>query len=172
MRYQTEKFGINDKRGRQLTSQDPYLPERGLEEPAFCTLCHAVYRNKRWYLDDAGYDEVRGESKARSTTCPGCQKVQEKYAEGQVTLRGTYLWAHEEEIRNILQNEVEKARAKNPLERIIRMEREGDQLIIETTEEKLAEHLGRKLHRTHQGELHVTWDADHDFCRVTWERSH
>jgi hypothetical protein len=36
-----------------------------------------------------------------------------------VTLRGDYVWDHEEEIRNILTNEEEKAMAKNPLERII-----------------------------------------------------
>ena len=33
-----------------------------------------------------------------------------------------------------------------------------------------AEHLGRALHKSHQGELKVSWSEDHDVCRVTWER--
>jgi hypothetical protein len=61
--------------------------------------------------------------------------------------------------------------AKNPLERIMRMEREGDNLVIETTEEKLAEHLGRALNKAHQGELKIDWSDEHSLCRVTWERS-
>ncbi len=60
--------------------------------------------------------------------------------------------------------------AKNPLERIIRVAREGDELVIETTEQKLAEHLGRALHKSHQGELKVSWTEEHSVCRVTWER--
>jgi hypothetical protein len=60
--------------------------------------------------------------------------------------------------------------AKNPLERIISMERTEDELRIETTEEKLAEHLGRALNKAHQGELTVTWSDDHAICRVTWQR--
>ena len=52
----------------------------------------------------------------------------------------------------------------------MRMDRDGDDLVIETTEEKLAEHLGRALHKSHQGELKVVWADDHSRCRVTWQR--
>jgi len=53
----------------------------------------------------------------------------------------------------------------------MRMEREGDALLVETTEEKLAEHLGRALRKAHQGLLDVNWTSDHSICRVHWERS-
>ena len=171
MQRDVGKFGISDKRGRVKTSADPYLPEEGLKETTLCRECHAVYRNKRWYLDPAAYREPEGRTDTPWTTCPACQKIAENYPEGVVTLRGDYLWRHEEEIRNILRNEEEKARAKNPLERIMRMVREGDALIIETTEEKLAEHFGRALHKAHQGDLKVSWTQEHSLCRVTWERN-
>ena len=163
-------FGISDKRGRTMTSEDPYIPEGGLKEPALCVNCRAIYQNKRWALDPKTFDALEASGEANWVTCPGCQKAAEGYAEGVVTLRGNYLWEHEDEIFNILKNEEAKAMAKNPLERIISMSRENDDLIIETTEEKLAEHLGRALHKAHQGELKVTWGQDHDICRVTWER--
>ena len=169
-RKDTGKFGISDKRGRVRTSDDPYIPGEALAEPALCATCHALYRNKRWYLDPGAYAAAQEDPAVHWVTCPACQKVAEHYPEGVVTLRGGYLWQHEEEIRNILRNEENKARAKNPLARIMRMDREGEELVIETTEEKLAEHLGRVLHRSHHGELNIAWDQEHDLCRVTWER--
>ncbi len=170
MTRDVRKFGISDKRGRVKTSADPYLPEEGPREPAVCRSCQALYRNKRWYLDPQLVSRLRSEGGLHEVTCPACQKIAEHYPEGVVTLRGGYLWDHEEEIRNILRNEETKAMAKNPLQRIMRMEREGADLIIETTEEKLAEHLGRALHKAHQGDLQVAWADDHAICRVTWER--
>lgn len=171
MQKDVRKFGISDKRGRVKTNEDPYIPEAGLKEPAICTHCGALYRNRRWQVDAQAAAAEKGNPQVMEITCPACQKIAERYAEGVVTLRGDYLWHHEEEIRNILRNEENRAMAKNPLQRIIRMEREGDELIIETTEEKLAEHLGRALHSAHQGELSVKWSDEHDVCRVLWERS-
>jgi len=165
------KFGISDKRGRVKTSADPYLPGEGLKEPAFCISCKALYRNRRWYLDPQTLESLRGAGTLHPVTCPACQKIADHYPEGVVTLRGEYLWDHEEEIRHILRNEESKAMAKNPLQRIMRMEREGEGLVIETTEEKLAEHLGRALHKAHHGDLQVSWSDDHAICRVTWERA-
>jgi NMD protein affecting ribosome stability and mRNA decay len=170
MQKESGKFGISDKRGRCETSSDPYIQAGGLPEPTLCTGCRAVYRRKRWYLDEEAYEKFSTDAEVARQLCPACRKIADGYAEGYVTLRGSYLWTHEEEIRNILRNEETKARAKNPLERIIRMERDGDALLIETTEEKLAEHLGRALNKSHQGELKVVWTDDHAICRVTWQR--
>ncbi len=170
MQKDVGKFGISDKRGRARTSENPFMSDAGLKEPALCTSCHALYRNKRWYLDPEAAGKAENSPDTNLVTCPACQKAAQSYPEGIVTLRGGYLWDHEEEIRNILKNEETKAMAKNPLERIMTMERQGDDLIIETTEKKLAEHLGRAMNKAHQGALNVSWDADHQCCRVTWER--
>jgi len=164
------RFSTSDKRGRVPTSSDPYIPEEGIKEVSVCAGCHAIYKNKRWYLDPTALEKLRKEGPLYEVTCPACKKIEDHYPEGIVTLRGEYLWNHEEEIRNILKNEEQKAMAKNPMERIMRIEREGDELLIETTEEKLAEHLGRALHKAHQGELNVSWADDHSVCRVWWQR--
>lgn len=165
-----EKFGINDKRGRVRTSEDPYLPAEGLKENTICTDCHAIYRGKHWLLDEKSFAGLEQNPRTLRVSCPACQKVADRYPEGIVTLTGGYLWEHEQEIRNILSNEEKKAFAKNPMERIIRMDRSGDAMVIETTEEKLAEHLGRALHRAHQGKLDITWGREQGVCRVSWQR--
>lgn len=166
MQKDVGKFGISDKRGRVETSPDPYLPLEGLKEPAYCRDCHAVYRNKRWQLGTPGTSDTG----LVETVCPACRKTAEGYAQGVMTLSGDYLWKHEAEILNMLRHAEERVRAKNPLERILRMEREGEALVIETTAEKLVEHLGRALHKAHRGELRVNWGDGHEVCRVNWER--
>ena len=171
MQRDVSRFGISDKRGRKTTSTDPFLPHEGTKEPSICTTCKAVFHRKRWTHDSETYRKLELSPKTNKLTCPACQKVDAGYAEGIVTLRGSYLWEHEEEIRHILKNEENKAYAKNPLERIIRMTRQKDELVIETTEEKLAEHLGKVLHRAHQGELKISWAGNPDMCRVSWERT-
>lgn len=165
------KFGISDKRGRAGTSPDPYAGDAALKEPAICRDCHALYRNKRWAIDPVAYDLAENDRQTRWVSCPACRKIADGYAEGVVTLSGDYLFEHEEEIRNILKNEETRAITKNPLQRIMRIEQKEGELLIETTEQKLAEHLGRVLHRAHQGELQVNWSPDHAVCRVHWERS-
>lgn len=170
MQRQVEKFGISDKRGRTRTCDDPYIPEGGLKEPALCETCHAVYRHKHWQLAPDQFKVLEQDPATQRVKCPACQKIAERYAEGVITLSGDYLWRHEAEIRNILANEAERVLAKNPVARIMQMSKEDGALIIETTEQKLAERLGRTLHSAHQGELHVVWSRSPRICRVNWER--
>jgi len=169
MRQQNDKYDVGGKRGRVPTSSDPYLTDAALPGIQICQECHAVYRQRSWTLDQKSYEAARQEEH-QLTTCPACLKIDQKYAEGVVTLSGDYLWAHEEQIRNLIRNEEQKALKNNPLERIIRQERDGDNLVLETTDIKLAEHLGRAIHKAHQGELHLSWDGSPATCRVSWQR--
>ncbi|MHB1397984.1 MAG: BCAM0308 family protein [Trichloromonadaceae bacterium] len=170
MQKDVEKFGISQKRGRTRTSDDPYLPEAGPKEPGFCPGCQALYQNKHWAFDAEALATARASGEIIEATCPACQKIAESYPEGVVTLSGGYLWAHEEEIRNLLANEEEKARGRNSLLRIMRITRTEESLTIETTEKKFAEHLGRAVHKAHQGELKVNRGNDQGASRVHWER--
>lgn len=171
MQKSVEKFGISDKRGRILTNADPYQERQGNGAAARCIQCHAVYRNKRWSMEPLSHEKETGaEEDLHPVVCPACRKTADGYPQGVMTLRGAYLWAHEAEIGNLLRHAEERSQARNPLERIIRMERAGESLLIETTTEKLAEHLGRVLHKAHHGELHLVWNDGHDACRVEWSR--
>ena len=169
MQRNVEKFGISDKRGRKRTSDNPYLANAAMKEPAACQNCHALYRNKRWQLEPEN-TTITDPKAIQWVTCPACLKAAEHYPEGIMTLRGDYLWNHENEIRNILQNEAQRVMAKNPIARIMRMTTEGKTMVIETTEQKLAEHLGRALQRAHRGSFNVDWSGSPRVCRVNWER--
>ena len=172
MQRNVQKFGFSDKRDRTPTTPNPYLAEAGIKEPALCQSCNAVYRQKRWQLDPAVAGRMTRDPAVHWVTCPACLKVAEHYPEGILTLRGSYLWNHEAEIRNILDNAVARFSTRNPLERIIRMERSDDALVIETTDNKLAEQLGRIMQKAHSGELQIDWQGTPVVCRVQWERWH
>jgi hypothetical protein len=169
MQVQSEKFDVGGKRGRTPTSADPYTADEALPGIQVCRTCHAVYQNRSWTLDELVYGQAL-QQEHHLTFCPACRKIDQHYAEGEVTMSGDYLWEHEEQIRNLIRNEEQRALQKNPLERILRLEREGDRLILETTEIKLAEHLGRAIHKAHQGELHFSWEGNPVTCRVAWQR--
>jgi len=169
MRQPHEKFAVGGKRGRTPTSADPFLEDAALPGTQICKECHAVYRNRSWSLDQQAYAAAR-QADHHLTTCPACLKIGQNYTEGVVTLCGGYLWEHEEQIRNLIRNEERRALKKNPLERIVREERQGDCLVLETTDIKLAEHIGRAIHKSHQGELHLTWEGNPATCRVSWQR--
>lgn len=171
MQKDVRKYGISDKRGRQPTSLNPFVPRESPKDPSLCTSCKTVYRNKHWRLDPKIYEILESDPKVSRISCPACQKIAAGYPEGIVTLSGSYLWEHVEEIQCILKNEEHKALAKNPFERVIRKHREDGKLVIETTEKKLAEHLGRVLHKAHQGTLNISWTGNPETCRVNWERT-
>jgi hypothetical protein len=169
MRAQSEKFDVGGKRGRTPTSADPYLADAALPGVQICRKCHAIHQHCSWTLDEPTYEQALLQEH-HLTTCPACRKIDQHYAEGVVSLNGAYLWQHEEQIRNLIRNEEQWALQKNPLERILRQERVGDRLVLETTDVKLAEHLGRAIHKAHQGELHFSWEGSPATCRVDWQR--
>ena len=69
----------------------------------------------------------------------------------------------------MIRHEEEKAIELNPLERIIELKDMGDIVDITTTHEKLAQRIGKKVHKACQGELEIKWTKD-KITRVIWQR--
>ena len=118
MKKDTRKFGISDKRGRQQSNMNPFMPQEGLKEPSLCTSCKTVYQHKHWAFDPEAYRKLKTDPKVNRISCPACQKIAAGYPEGIVTLSGSYLWKHEDEIQRILKNEEYKAFEKNQASQI------------------------------------------------------
>lgn len=151
------------------TYKDPYIPKEGPHDMAVCKKCHAIYHNKRWSMDEAPYKKRKENKKTLFVLCPACQKIRDGYAEGFVTLKGDYLKEHKQDIINLIKNEEERAMGYNPLERIIDIKDRGNMVEITTTHEKLAQRIGKKVHKACQGNLEIKWTEDR-VTRVVWER--
>jgi NMD protein affecting ribosome stability and mRNA decay len=103
--------------------------------------------------------------------CPACQKIRHGYFEGEVTLAsGSFLTEHKEEILNLIHNEEDRAKGINPLERILSITEEKGKILVQTTNEKLTQRIGRLLEKAYQGKTEYHWSEDTKLLRVTWAR--
>jgi NMD protein affecting ribosome stability and mRNA decay len=164
------KIAFEEPGQRNERSKNVYLPKKGMKETALCSKCGLVYQNKSWILDEAEARRLKEDSHVRRGTCPACRRMEDNIPAGIVTFSGDYFRKHEVEILDIIRNEEAKARAKNPLGRIMEIAQEGDLLTVTTTEENLARKLGKEVYRAHKGELSYQWAHDEKFVRVKWAR--
>jgi len=89
---------------------------------------------------------------------------------GVVTLSGDYLQQKFDAIMHDIKHIEAKFRQKNPLGRIMDIDKADGHLIVSTTEDKLAEKMGREIYKAHKGKLHYQWAHDQELVRVSWSR--
>jgi NMD protein affecting ribosome stability and mRNA decay len=164
------KTVLEEKGMRTVRSTDVYLPKEGLKEVSYCKKCGNIYRNKRWLMDEAELEKVQSDPEATKLVCPSCQRMKDNNPAGIITLSGEYMHRHELEILDLLKHKESYYRAKNPLGRIMEITQEGNVLTIATTEDKLAQKLGRDVYKAHKGDLHYQWSHEEKFVRVNWSR--
>lgn len=152
------------------TQTDSYMPRGAPAKVVVCPGCHALSTGKRWRLDEAAYAKLREGKTTREVFCPACEKIRDGYPSGQVTIKGTYLAEHREEILRIIANEEKRARGSNPLHRIMSLSDENGPIEITTTDEKLAQRIGRELRKACGGKVAYNWSHNNKFLRVQWER--
>jgi hypothetical protein len=164
------KIAFEEPGQRNARSTDVYLPKKGLKEEAICSSCNLVYQNKGWRLDDAAARRLKEESQVRRGTCPACRRMEDNLPAGIATFSGDYFHKHEVEILDIIKNEEARSRLKNPLGRVMEIAQEGALLTVSTTEEKLAQKLGKEVYKAHKGDLRFQWAHDQKMVRVIWAR--
>ncbi len=167
------RFTYSPAHKKNVTREtDPYLPKKTAPSVSICPDCSAIFRNKRWYLDEkefAALTRKRGAGPVRRR-CPACRKIADGFIGGLVTLRGGFVREHREEILNLIRNEEKRAMGFNPLSRIIKLTESEDGFEISTTVEKLAQRIGREVQKACSGMLTYKWSADSKLLRVTWVR--
>lgn len=166
----SHKSGFQEKGQRANRSTDIYLPREGAKETALCKQCGALYRNKRWIMDEVALKKAGEDRELNRITCPACRRMADNNPGGIVIISGEYFTMHRDEILNVIKHIEAKSRLKNPLGRIMEIEQEGNTLTVMTTEDKLAQKLGREIFKAHRGDLHYRWNHEESFVRVTWSR--
>jgi NMD protein affecting ribosome stability and mRNA decay len=150
---------------------DPYIPSKSPPGVGACPKCHAIRRNKRWYLDEKEFAALTRKTGAVALErCPACRKIADGFPSGVVLLRGGYLREHREEILKLIRNEEKRAIGINPLERIISVTEQGGKMEIATTDEKLAQRIGREVRKACGGAIAYKWSEDSKLLRVNWVR--
>jgi hypothetical protein len=162
--------GVPHQRRNIQDYHDPYIPDGHLVEGTRCSECGAVYHKQHWTMDEALATRLSLERGAPMVVCPGCRKVRDRDPGGVVTLTGGFWHGHRDEILNLIRNEEKRAVAVNPLERVIDIGPNGEDLVVQTTNEKLAQRLGRALQKAYNGAVEYKWSEDNKLARVTWTR--
>jgi hypothetical protein len=161
--------GYEEKGKRATRSMDAYRHKEGMKEEVVCTGCRAFFMNKRWHSGGAATGMGSGAVKG-GALCPACQRMQDGNPAGIATFSGEYLRKHEAEILNTIKNVEEKARVKNPLARIMAIDHEGGGVAVSTTDDKLAQKLGKDIYKAYSGRLEYQWSKEDSFVRVNWSR--
>jgi len=151
---------------------DPYVSDHDKHEHGIqrCRVCQVVYYKDRWYLPDGLAPELLKTKTPHPVTCPACRKIADKAPGGVLILSGTFLDRHRDDIIRLIQNEDSSARRDNPLERVMTIEQDGTITTVQTTNERLAQRLGKAIQRAYDGVLECKWPEDGKLARVTWRR--
>lgn len=164
MRTGVKKYNTNYKKKIDV-DRDTYLPRKPPKEIIQCAGCGAFYHRRYWTLTaPAGFSPP---ANLHAVYCPACRKIKDHRFSGEVDLVGVGE-AEQAEVLRILRKEEDRARQKNPLERIMRLEKTGNGWKVETTTEKLAQRLGRSVRSARGGKLELKWSHNNKFVRVVW----
>jgi hypothetical protein len=156
---------------KKSSTTDPYMPRGASRSVSLCGGCQAVYMNKRWYAESKVYTTAKKNPETATVVCPACMKIRDNFPGGIVTLKGDYVLPHKTDLMNLVRNEEERARGLNPLERVIAVKENGfGSIVISTTNEKLAQRIGRAIKKAFHGEVSYRWSHDNKLARVDWVR--
>lgn len=143
---------------------DSYKTKGKLPEPTRCPQCQAVFQGGRWQ-----WGEAPGE--AHQETCPACHRQHDHFPAGFLTLTGPFLLAHYDEIMHLVHNQEQRERTEHPLQRIIEVEKQGESVLITTTDIHLARSIGEAVRHAYQGELEFHYNQQENLLRVHWVRT-
>ena len=151
-------------------TRDPYIPRKGPLDVGVCPECHAISRKKRWYLDEAEYVSL-ARTGAVLRRCPACRKI----ADGFPFRRGDPAREVPADPPRRDPHDRPQRGTPGPRDQSSRADhghpgRERESVEILTTDEKLAQRIGREIRKAYHGIVSYKWSADANFLRVNWSR--
>ena len=162
--------GGNGKQGRRdrLIKErvhDPYMARSKPVEPTLCPDCGVVFSGGRWqWQADAG-------PHVNEELCPACQRTQDKFPAGILTLRGDFFAQHRAEILSLVHNKVEEQKAQHPMKRLMAIEDQDDgSTVITFTDTHLPRGVGQAIESAYEGELEIQYTEEATTVRVYWQR--
>ena len=143
--------------------EDPYHAVAKPPEPSVCPTCKAVFTEGRWSWD-------RPPSEAAEMNCPACQRIQDDFPAGYVTIKGEFFKEHRDEIIATITSKEDREKAEHPLQRIMAIEDVREGLQVKTTDSHLARGIGEALYDAYKGDLKLKYSRDENLLRATWKR--
>ncbi|MBI2379442.1 MAG: ATPase [Gammaproteobacteria bacterium] len=143
--------------------KDMYKSDAKLKEPTLCMKCDALYQGGRWTWGTPDTTPDRG-------LCPACQRIADNCPAGFVAIDKGFYESHRREIQDLVKATEEKEKSEHPLERLIAIAEEPDQVLVTTTGVHLAQRLGHALTASYKGHAEYQYDDQKTRLDVYWER--
>jgi hypothetical protein len=90
---------------------------------------------------------------------------------GLIRLSGKFLLDHEEEVVNLVKHEGKLAEERNPLHKVITIEKaDGGVIVAKTSEHNLALHIGKRLEHAYKGKHEYKFLKGEKYVEVLWSR--
>lgn len=144
---------------------DPYQQRRKPPQPSTCPDCQATFQKGRWCWEAPS-------SVAASHRCPACQRIRDGVPAGELTLSGSFLASHSEEVMRLVNNTDERMRLDHPLERLI--DTSGDPatgpVLLRFTGIHATHGLGKALVKAFGGSLDAPYPDAGPPMRARWQR--
>jgi hypothetical protein len=155
------------RKNTQPRIQNPYQERERDKHPdgTSCSECGAVFVKGKWTWSKPPAGQVS------STICPACKQIKADYAGGILTLSGSFLAAHREDILNRVRNVEAEEKKDHPLQRIMRIAEKGEEIEIRATSEHLMARMGKALKSDFNGELELSYIENENFARAHWRRN-
>lgn len=143
----------NSRPLRKKNAQHIWEPQLGKFKKAgkgilMCRVCANVFFKKRWLKDLSALP--RGTQVKHSVTfddCPACAMAQEKLFEGEIVIFNAPIRIRKD-LLNLILAFGDRAKARDPQDRIIAIQTRGNRLYVTTTENQLAVRLAKKISKT------------------------
>ena len=142
---------------------DPYRAAAKPPEPTMCPECKAVFTEGRWTWEKKPPD-------AYQQLCPACQRIQDKFPAGYITIKGEFFASHRDEIVTMIQKHGQREKAQKPLQRIMDIDQKRDGIEVTTTDSVLARGIAEALQAQYKGDLKLRYSRDENLLRATWKR--
>lgn len=130
------------------------LPRRKNDEEEFsahkgvvlCKNCGAAYYKKSWKhgIENIKTSSEKSDPAVTFKLCPACQMIKNKQYEGRITVKN--LPEHYAgELGGLVEGFCRRAYERDPMHRLIKMEKSASGLVITTTENELANKLAHRI---------------------------
>ena len=142
----------------------------GKKEYLICPKCSAAYYGKCWHhrLGEGKHFKHEERKKLNFVLCPACKMIKEKKFEGSIEIKNIPAKIVGE-IVNLVKNSAKIAFFKDPMDRVIEIRQNKNNLLITATENQLAKKIAKLIKRAFKNyarDCEIKMSDEEDIVRI------
>jgi hypothetical protein len=157
--------GAGSLRDKRVEDTGPFRHSDKHPSATRCPDCGLLFAGGAWKNPPA---RLRGAFHPQR--CPACLQIRDGQSGGLVYLSGSFASLHRQDLLNRIRNVEKLGLPERPLERIIRIDEEGEGIKITVTTEHLAARIGKAIQRDCGGSLQLKYAPEEKYAVARWRR--